>query len=164
MANEAVAERGSPSQGEQRDVERTQVDEGADPGHESGGAGEREGSEQQSESPRAGVARDMAVGAFVGAMAGAAWRVARTLQPERLDAVKANVTEVGKEIGAAAGGAVREVLASRPINELISARGDDGKRAEIAKSMLSDAVAAAGDAAKGVLESKGAGSSSQREE
>ena len=130
----------------------------------SGNRSEGERRDEEREYTLAGVVRDMAVGALVGALVGAAWRVARTFQPEGADAVKTNVTGAAREIGAAAGAAVREVVASKPVNELIAAKGEDGKRAELMKSTLKEAVAAAGDAAKGVLESKGGGRSPRRDD
>ncbi len=110
------------------------------------------------ESAFAGVARDMAIGALAGAVIGGAWRMARTLQPESAEAAKANVTEAAREIGVAAAVAVRDVLTSKPVNELMMVKSGDGDRTEVVKTTLRDAVAAAGDAARGVLESKGGGS------
>lgn len=120
----------------------------------------RQGEERSAKeggSALAPVVRDMAVGAVAGAVLGAAWRLARAVQPERIETATASVTEAAKEIGTAAGAAVRDVLASKPIQEVLSARGEDGKGADLMKSTLKEAAAAAGDAAKGVLESKGAG-------
>jgi hypothetical protein len=101
------------------------------------------------------VLRDMGVGALVGAVVGAAWRVARTVQPEGAEAVKGSITGAAREMASAAGNAVGDVLASKPVNQLLPTKIENGKRAEVMKSTLKEAVAAAGDAAKGVLESKG---------
>jgi len=108
--------------------------------------------------PAAGdVVRDMGVGALVGALVGAAWRVIRTVQPDSANAVKRSVTGAAREMATAAGNAVGDVLASKPVNQLLPTKMENGKRAEVMKSTLKEAVVAAGDAAKGVLESKSSG-------
>lgn len=136
--------------------------------------GEREGEGEEGKSAQAGmeqhlpgfrdVLKDMAVGAVAGAVLGAAWRLARTLQPEGADALKTRGAETARQIGGAAGTAVRDVLASKPMNELLPGRGEDGKRADVMKSTLKEAVAAAGDAAKGVLEGKRSGGGTSGEQ
>ena len=122
-----------------------------------------ERSAKEGGSALAPVVRDMAVGAVAGAVLGAAWRVVRAVQPDRMETAKASVIGAAKEIGAAAGAAVRDVLASKPIHEVLSGKGEDGKGADLMKSTLKEAAAAAGDAAKGVLESKGAGRARREE-
>ncbi len=152
MADDALDERGA---GAERGSEVRSESEGSERGEASG---------EGRESAFAGIARDMAVGALAGAIVGGALRVARTLQPERADEVKANVTAAAREVAAAAGTAVRDVVTSKPVNELMQATGGDGDRTEFVKSTLRDAVAAAGDAARGVLESKGGGGGTARDE
>lgn len=167
---EVAEERRGASRGDRATHEAesgTEVEESGTDAEDRGGAEQRHERERDPGKPEStfgAVARDMAVGALLGAAVGAAWRLARTLQPEGAEALKANVAGAAKEVGAAAGSAVRDVVASKPVNELISARGADGRRAEMMRSTLKEAVAAAGDAAKGVLESKGAGGSARREE
>ena len=104
------------------------------------------------------LARDMGIGALAGAALGAVWRVAQLVQPERTEGLKKSAAGAAREIASAAGTAAGNVVTSRPVNELLPTRLENGKRAEMVKSALKEAVAAAGDAAKDILEAKGKGS------
>ena len=140
-----------------KELEKSSQDVGAKGTDQSKGA--------QREKPGAGeVVRDMGLGALIGAAVGAVWRVARTVQPDSADAVKRSVAGAAREMATAAGNAVGDVLASKPVNQLLPTKMENGKRAEMMKSTLKEAVVAAGDAAKGVLESKGGGKSGDGEE
>jgi len=166
MAEEETEQR-SNGGGEERgagagqQVERQSADvEGKRDGGQAG-----KGERGKRETPSAGeVVRDMGVGAFVGAVVGAAWRIVRTMQPDSAEAVKRSVTGSAREMATAAGNAVGDVLASKPVNQLLPTKIENGKRAEVMKSTLKEAVVAAGDAAKGVLESKGGGSKGSSDE
>ncbi|MBD0328590.1 MAG: hypothetical protein ICV64_00580 [Thermoleophilia bacterium] len=108
------------------------------------------------------LARDMGIGALAGAALGAVWRVAQVVQPERTEALKKSAGGAAREIASAAGAAAGNVVTSRPVNELLPTKLENGKRAEMMKSALKEAVAAAGDAAKDILEAKGKGEGQQK--
>lgn len=150
---------------EQREQERSTSTEGRGNAGASGDAasGAAEGQKKQGGTRErldvAELARDMGIAAVAGAALGAVWRVAQLVQPERADALKKSAVGAAREIASAAGAAAGNVVTSRPVNELLPTRLENGKRAEMVKSALKEAVAAAGDAAKDILEAKGKGGS-----
>lgn len=99
------------------------------------------------------AARGALGGAVVGAALGGSAAVAKAVRPERVESVKDAVVQAGREVASAAAKAARDVLASKPVSDLLlAAKGPNGNRSEAMKQAAKEVgVAAAGAAREAIV-------------